>query len=291
MESKGENIVVPPSSGQRVSKMADERIWALLDTLNVLLTTMATERSRTKKSKAKAECTAKSSDASPDQEKDLLSDRDRGGHHDCRFSMSAAADANILAKLLGMDALMADRDHIFAQALVAAQVDDRNINSKATEPPEAKYPAVDEAAPGAAETATPSTISTSNGSDNCDESSTRTIYRRIRRGEKPKPRGKRQQRRHRRRGTPRARKPKPVKARVASFVEAEEIEGTGYSLVLRLSGDQIMAHRRGHFEYWRRPKIEVRDNKTSEYRESYSGYCGRYPKLKSWLYYAWSASP
>lgn len=271
MQIKGESVNMPPLSDEGLSKLGDERLWALLDTLNGLLTAVAAERSL-KKSKPKARRMAKSSGASP---QDVLSNRD--GHHNRRFSMSAATDAKTLAQLLGVDA--ADTDRLFSKALVTAQADRKVV--KGTEPPEAKCPGPT----ATSSTGTPSTKSSSSGSEKCEEP-TKTVYRRTRRGQKPKPREpKSKHRRRRRRGTPGAPKPKRVKAKVSSFFEAEEIEGTGYHLVLRLSGDQIMAHRRGHFEYWRRPRIEVRDNKTSEYRESYSGYCGRYPKLKTWLYY------
>ncbi len=81
-------------------------------------------------------------------------------------------------------------------------------------------------------------------------------------------------------------KKKPIfKADVAKFVDVRQINGTGYNVELRLDFDRIMAVRQGHFNYKRQPKIEVRDNKTFEYRESFSGFCGRPYTLKNWLYY------
>lgn len=252
------------SEGKRAAR-SERRVGALLDALNVLLTAAALGR-RGEKGGWPASTARCEQNASPARRtRQSGSSRRRRGGRARRFSTLAAESA-----LVATTGRVEDSDSSEA-AISHKQQQQQQQQSPALPPPKADCVEADEAA-------------------SAQSSTSRTTYRRMRRGDTPKPRESREQRlqrrRHRRRRTPGARRPKKVKARVASFLEAEQIDGTGYRLVLRLGADRIMAHRRGHFEYWRRPRLEVRDNKTSEYRESYGGYCGRYPKLKSWLYYA-----
>lgn len=234
----------------------DQRLSSLLEALSALLTSTATRGGRRRRRHAE-----RSPETGPDRRRSRPASADR---------LDARNGAQLVTRLWGRIAPTALSD---ASVSATGHGDDQ--------PPAADAEC---APPDGDAAATPSTGSGDSGeSTSSSPSAPRTIYRRIRRGQPPKPRERRP--RHKRRGTPKARQPQPFKARVASFLEAEQIDGTGYHLVFRLTGDRIMAHRRGHFEYWRRPKIEVRDTKTSEYRESYSGYCGRQPKLKSWLYY------